>query len=124
MSDSIVLPRAAVEALVDPERAPYMDRDDYCNLCHYDEWTEKEHNGDCPVRVIQEALRQPQIACDEHGEPLAAIYRDYESTPELEAMIVSLSTSERMLVEIRSRASRMATIDQLVRGVIVERTNG
>lgn len=131
MSDTIVLPRAVAEALVDPTATPYIHEGGWCNYCDaplvYRIWGQETpgdhvtHGVDCPVRITQEALAQPQIACDEHGEPLAAIYRDYESTPELEAMIASLSTAERMLVEVRSRASRMTTIEHLVRTVIGER---
>lgn len=56
-----------------------------------------------------------------NDDQLPAICRPYESTPELEAMIASLRYDERLLVELRSRASRWATIEQLVSGVLAER---
>jgi hypothetical protein len=63
---TIVLPCAVVEALVDPEQHAYIHEE--WGACRYCEGpdartrvldtSEYPHSSDCPVRVVQEALRE------------------------------------------------------------------
>jgi hypothetical protein len=60
MTDTITLPRAVVERLVDPKTCAYIDGEyGTCNHCDVDvdyPVQAEMHATDCPVRLVQEAL--------------------------------------------------------------------
>lgn len=63
-TETIVLPRAVAEALVDPNHVFYADSE-WANCLYCDGWFKQDcatpdnidHTSDCPVRITQEALK-------------------------------------------------------------------
>lgn len=63
MNDTITIPRALLEALVDPERKAYLGDGYGCYHCGYlalDSQPET-HDADCPIRRAQELLAVGKI---------------------------------------------------------------